>query len=180
MDCPRCGQPMEVRKTGDVEVDECSRCKGIWFDRDELRKAKDLADPDLNWMDLEIWKHKDQFHIASNPIKCPRCRIEMAAVNYGSTGVEVICCSKCEGTWLDGGVFERIITALEKELETKSAGGYMKSTLAEAKEILLGREGLRSEWKDLGTVMRLFEYRLFSEHPTLLNIIRAIQNLDPI
>ena len=46
---------------GPVEVEECERCKGVWFDKDELRQAKDITDSDLNWMDFEIWKHEDKF-----------------------------------------------------------------------------------------------------------------------
>ncbi len=44
-----------------LKIDVCSKCAGVWFDQDELRKAKDQTEPDLNWMDFEIWKHEDRF-----------------------------------------------------------------------------------------------------------------------
>jgi len=34
--CPRCGETMATRPVGDVAVDVCVRCQGVWFDLDEL------------------------------------------------------------------------------------------------------------------------------------------------
>lgn len=55
MDCPNCKIPLSNAKIGSVSLDECSRCRGIWFDKNELEEAKDEIDPDLRWMDLRIW-----------------------------------------------------------------------------------------------------------------------------
>ena len=41
MQCPKCNDKMEVEKIEDVEIDVCTKCAGVWFDQDELRKAKD-------------------------------------------------------------------------------------------------------------------------------------------
>jgi Zn-finger nucleic acid-binding protein len=180
MDCPRCKEPMTTRKLGDVEVDECLKCKGLWFDRDELRQAKDEVDHDLAWMDFDIWTHKDQFHIAPKTTKCPRCDMPMPAVNYGDTGVEICVCPNCRGAWLDGGQFEKIVTCLHEELESKTASDYVRESLAEAKEVFTGREGLASEWKDLGTVLRMFEYRFFVEHPKLFDAVRDLAKRMPL
>lgn len=180
MDCPRCNKPMTTRKIGDVEADECTTCKGIWFDRGELRQAKDEVDHDLSWMDFDIWKHKDEFRIAAKPTKCPRCGINMAGVNYGETGVEVCVCSKCQGTWLDGGEFDKIVACLHEELETKTASDYVHESLEEAKEVFTGKEGLASEWKDFTTVLRMFEYRFFVEHPKLFEAVRDLSKRMPL
>jgi Zn-finger nucleic acid-binding protein len=180
MDCPRCNEPMTTRKIGEVEVDECLECKGIWFDRGELRQAKDEIDHDLSWMDFDIWKHKDEFHIAAKPTRCPRCGINMAGVNYGKTGVEICVCSKCRGSWLDGGEFDKIVTCLHEELETKTASDYVRESLEEAKEVFTGREGLASEWKDFATVLRMFEYRFFVEHPKLFEAVRDLSKRMPL
>ncbi len=34
--CPRCARAMASRPVGDVAVDVCTNCHGVWFDRDEL------------------------------------------------------------------------------------------------------------------------------------------------
>jgi Zn-finger nucleic acid-binding protein len=179
MNCPRCKIAMKKRNIKDIKIDECPKCKGIWFDQGELRKAKDQTDPDLNWMDFEIWKHEDRFNLSAKPIQCPKCNIEMAAIQYGDTNVEIDYCSKCRGTWLDEGEFGKIIDALTDELGTKSVSDYIKSSLEEAKEIITGPEGLVSEWKDFITVLRMFEYRFFVENPKLLKAVKAIQEVSP-
>ena len=115
MDCPRCDGSMDVKKIENVEIDECPKCKGIWFDPDELRNAKDQTDPDLNWMDFEIWKHEDRFKFGKNPIKCPKCNAEMAAIQYDKTAVEIDYCTQCQGAWLDEDEFEKIYRQLQGE-----------------------------------------------------------------
>jgi hypothetical protein len=34
--CPKCGGDMATQKIGDIEVEKCSSCEGIFFDRGEL------------------------------------------------------------------------------------------------------------------------------------------------
>jgi Zn-finger nucleic acid-binding protein len=42
--CPRCKGTMRIKFIKDIEVDECSDCKGIWLDNGELGR---LGDKDL-------------------------------------------------------------------------------------------------------------------------------------
>lgn len=44
MECPNCSNQMqEINKYG-VEIDYCSRCKGVWLDRGEIEKITDSQD----------------------------------------------------------------------------------------------------------------------------------------
>ena len=45
---------MKPLKIGDVQIDECRQCRGIWFGKGELAEAKDEVDPDLRWLDFGI------------------------------------------------------------------------------------------------------------------------------
>ena len=180
MNCPHCRIALKEKKIGSVKVNVCSQCRGSWFDKGELRQAKDQADPDLNWMDFDLWKHEDRFHVDLKPLKCPRCEVEMMAVEYDRTGVEINPCPKCRGVWLQAGEFEKIIKALEEELDTKSTSDYIKASLAEAREILTGSESIVSEWRDFLTVMRMLEYRILVENPKLNRAIDSIQKGVPI
>jgi Zn-finger nucleic acid-binding protein len=38
--CPRCGGEMVTRNEGDVEVDSCTSCTGVWLDRGEETSLK--------------------------------------------------------------------------------------------------------------------------------------------
>ena len=179
MQCPRCNTEMRNSTIEAIEINECANCNGIWFDEDELRKAKDQTDADLRWMDFELWKYEDEFRVSPESAKCPKCGVGMAAIIYGETGIEVESCVKCRGLWLDGDEFGKIIEALTDELETKSAQEYVKASLEEAKEIFTGPENLISEWRDFLTVMRMLQYRMLIENPKVNDAILEIQKSLP-
>jgi hypothetical protein len=84
-------------------------------------------------------------------------------------------CPACRGTWLDKDEFKRIVDSLEKEVVTKSFPGYIQEAVKEGAEVLAGPEAFPSEWKDLATVLRLMQYRFFTEHPTLLTAVLSVQ-----
>jgi Zn-finger nucleic acid-binding protein len=180
MKCPRCEVDFDSKELGGLEVEECRSCGGTWFEEEELRKAKDEADPDLAWMDFEIWKHGDRFEVSMKPVRCPRCEIDMAAVEYGSTKIEVDFCLRCQSVWLDAGEFEKIVEALEEELVNKEVPEYIVASLREARQVLAGPETLASEWKDFRTVLRMLEYRILSSNPKVARALEAIQFGNPL
>lgn len=173
--CPNCKTELKSRKLGAVEIDECRTCRGTWYDRGELKQAKDLKDPDLNWMDFDIWKHEDQFTADPSDRKCPVCNKGMVAVAYGHTGVTVDFCKACSGTWLEKDEFMKIVEALESELESKSFGQYIIEAVKEGLRIIAGPDPIASEWKDFLTVLRLMQYRLLIENKTLQRTITSVQ-----
>jgi len=177
--CPRCKCDLKPKRLAQIDVDECASCQGIWFEQDELRQAKDATDPDLNWMDFEIWKHEDLFTTNRSAQSCPACELPMVTLNYGDTDIEIDYCPACRGTWLDNGEFQKIIASLEEELASKPLGDYTRESLKEAQELITGPESFISEWKDLMTVLRMMEYRLFVEKPKLLSIISSIGKSAP-
>lgn len=180
MNCPRCQIDFGTKKMAEIEIEECSRCGGTWLEEEELRKAKDQTDPDLVWMDFEIWQHSDRFKVTPAPLQCPRCEIEMAAVEYDTTKIEIDYCTRCQGVWLDAGELEKIIEALEEELINKDLPGYIAASLNEAREVLSGPETLASEWKDLRTVLRMLEYRVLSNNPAVARALETIQFGNPL
>jgi Zn-finger nucleic acid-binding protein len=163
-----------------VEIDECEKCKGSWFDADELRKLKDLTDKDLNWLDFNIWKHEDAFKDKSRNLPCPKCKSALVAIDYADTNVEIDYCPACKGTWLDAGEFNKIIEVLTDELLSTPFSEYIKASLEEAKEIIAGPEPLPSEWKDFLTVLRMMKYRLYAEKPKLLDTVTALYLANPL
>lgn len=179
MNCPKCNVDLTGKKVGSIDVDYCEKCDGVWFDSDELRNAKDETDPDLNWMDFEIWKHADKFRVKSSPVQCPACEISTAAIDYDSSNIEIDYCPNCKGIWLDKDEFTNIIAALTKELLTKSFPEYVSSSLEEAKELITGSESIISEWKDFSTVLRFMQYRMLIDNPNVEKAINNIQKTNP-
>lgn len=175
MNCPHCQTELETRSTNDIEIDECPSCQGIWFDADELRRTKDKSDPDLKWMDFEIWKHEDRFQVSEKARKCPKCSVVLAAVTYDDTGVEVDFCSDCRGVWLDAGELENIIDHLTDDLLNKGVSEYLRASLEEAKKLVTGPESFLSEWEDFAAVLRMLQYRLLGENPRLGRALAEFQ-----
>ncbi len=181
MKCPQCEDiTLESCELGHVQVEQCPSCKGIWFNRDELRQAKDEIDPDLAWLDFEIWQHPDHFEPVESPHQCPACEADMVGVSYGETNVKIDYCEHCQGTWLDNGEFEKIILSLEEELEKRTLTDYIKDSIREAVHIITGPESLADEWKDFSTVLRLLQYRIFVENPKLLNTVINVNRHNPL
>jgi Zn-finger nucleic acid-binding protein len=179
MDCPRCDQQLDCRTIDKLEVLECAGCGGAWFGEDELRRLKDRSDPDLSWLDFELWDNPDRFHVSMKPAACPSCERKMAAIDYGATGIEVDYCTTCNGVWLDSGEFEKIIGSLTEELLTKDLPGYVRASIQEAREIIAGPENPLSEWKDFLTVVRMLQYRILTENPKVSKALADLQAVDP-
>jgi Zn-finger nucleic acid-binding protein len=158
-----------------VPVLECPQGHGTWVNEDDLREAKDETEPDLTWLDFEIWQHEERFHVRPNGLLCPVDQVLMVTLEYEQTGVEIDYCTKCKGVWLDQGEFEEIIDALDEEILTKDMPDYIKASLHEARELVTGPEPRLSEWRDLMTVLRLFQYRALVEKPALKKALEVVQ-----
>jgi Zn-finger nucleic acid-binding protein len=163
-----------------VIVHECPQCKSIWFEDGQLREVKDIAEPDTNWMDFEIWKHKELFKHEPRNLGCPKCQENMVAVDYDNTSVIINYCPQCRGTWLEKGEFKQIIEALNTELANKPLSDYVKAGICEAVEIVTGPESFISEWKDFSTFFRMLQYRILVEHPDLRQTLLNIQKANPM
>lgn len=74
IECSKCGHGMEEVTYGDVTIDRCTNCGGLWFDTGEAEKLKD------KWMGHVLdtgspsegkkWDSVDD-------IACPRCGKDM-------------------------------------------------------------------------------------------------------
>lgn len=76
--CPKCHHGMEEVTHGEITIDRCTHCHGLWFDADEAHMLKNL--PDSHVVDhgdaKEGWKWDSRVDI-----DCPRCgkRMELAS-----------------------------------------------------------------------------------------------------
>jgi len=137
--CPKCGKDLKSKVLGTLEVDECESCKGVWLDRGELGEAEESVDPNLNWLDFEIWKHPEKFKSKETGLKCPSCATNTINFEYGHTGVEINYCPSCHGIWLEKDELPKIIESLEDEISKKTVSDYVHESIREAKEIVTGQ-----------------------------------------
>lgn len=103
MDCPKCGHLMEQVVYGDIEVDRCTLCKGLWFDLLEHEQLKaipgaesiDTGDPSVG----AIFNRDDR-------IDCPRCTGPMIRmVDPQQPHIWYESCGVCHGIFFDAGEF---------------------------------------------------------------------------
>ena len=155
-------------------MDFCPHCLGIWFEEDELRLAKDERDKSLRWLDIDLWKNKKDFEILLAPKLCPKCRLPLYEVNYGSSDIKVDLCNLCHGIWLDRGEFKKIIDYLKEKESYEALNNYLKNLSKQALEIFVGPENLRSEVLDFLAILKLLNYKIVSKHPLILEMISKL------
>ncbi len=96
-DCPKCPfSPMDEIDLGKIIVDECPRCKGRWYDFDEL--AQVVTNPDAFTAAIA----KGPLKPRQGEAKCPVCLEDMMNGGFGSELLRVDQCAG-HGFWLDEG-----------------------------------------------------------------------------
>ncbi len=165
MRCPNCGQELRASAREGISVGECPQCGGAWFDRGELRRARDSADEDLRWLDFDLLAGEENATGTPSDRECPKCGSRLQSRRYMESNVVVDVCPAEHGVWLDAGEFTRIIDYLENLLVTSSSQEYARSALEELKEVVTGPKDRVSEMRDFFAVVRLLRYRIGAEHP---------------
>lgn len=181
MKCPQCKVQLNQSKIGEITINECPSCRGMWFDHGQLDAVKDEVLPDIAWLDIDTWKGQAEFEAHRISIFCPKCRnIALITVKDQKSMTEISMCAQCKGTWLATGQFLNLINELLDEAKQKSAPEFVKISLQQAKEMLTRDDSIISEWHDLKTVLELLEHRIFIEHPKLESIIVGLQKSLPL
>ncbi len=105
MKCVKCEGQLHRVEVGDVDVDQCDGCAGIWFDAHELDRVLGQ-------------KRVDALHRLQAPRadldqrrgRCPRCRSGGDLVRVASLAapIHIDTCAICGGQWLDGGELDSL------------------------------------------------------------------------
>ena len=110
MKCPRCQSKLNKviipEQNLQIEVDQCSDCKGIWFDYGELQNIERVVEPVL-FEFRKIPGTNDQL----TALDCPFCDLHPRmdkAEHPRDKHVIMDICEHCSGIWLDGGELEAI------------------------------------------------------------------------
>ncbi len=172
MDCPIC-KNIELKQTiiNNIGVDYCSNCLGFWFEKEELRWAKDDKDENLRWLDIDLWEDEKKFKISKEIKLCPECRVPLYEVEYGDSGIKVDICNVCQGVWLDRGEFKNIIEWLKQKAHYEILNNYSKNLFQELTEVISGPETFQEEILDFLIVLKLLGYKLSVKEPNIAELI---------
>ncbi len=174
MECPNDKEQLEKVFSHRVEIDYCPKCSGMWFDKDELRQAKDDRDKQLNWVDFDLWRDKSKFKVSRGDKHCPVCRVGLTQVGYDDSKVKVDFCKMCEGIWLDRGEFKQIINYLKNKSDYEILHHYTKNLITELWEVFSGPEKFRSELEDFLMLTKLFNYKFVTQYPHLEDLVDSL------
>ncbi|MEH6590405.1 MAG: zf-TFIIB domain-containing protein [Halioglobus sp.] len=102
IECPKCRHGMEEITYGDVTIDRCTNCGGLWFDEDEADRLKN------KWMGDAL----DTGHAGEGKkwdtvedISCPRCGKDMhKSADPEQTHIWYEVCDE-HGMFMDAGEF---------------------------------------------------------------------------
>lgn len=174
MKCPIDKEDFEKAIFYGIEVDYCQKCLGLWLEEEELRLAKDTKDRGLRWLDIDLWKDRLKFKISKGERLCPACRLPLYEVRYGDSNIIIDICNLCHGVWLDRGEFKKISSYLKEKSDEEVLQNYAKDLTRQFWEVFVGPEGFREELHDFLAILKVLNYKFFTQHP---NIARLINNL---
>lgn len=105
MICPKCKDPLAPVRVSGVEVDQCTGCEGLWFDRHELREL--LNQESRTTRTLQKGLDTERLDVLTGP--CPRDSQPLVSTQGSfKAGVTIDFCKQCFGIWLDAGEFRRL------------------------------------------------------------------------
>ena len=95
---------MEKVKVGQLVVDHCARCGGMWFDPYELEEAV-RQKPAADVIDYGAAEHEYEWNVhRASDLLCPRDQTTLLAVpDARQPHVEIDVCPACGGVLLDAG-----------------------------------------------------------------------------
>ena len=106
MECPKCNSNMKELRVdtlhGIVVIDQCEKCKGLWFDPGEAEQLKgDWMSDFVDSGDPKVGKSNDEIR----DVNCPRCSKPMKTIkDPKQKHIEYEACGD-HGIFMDAGEF---------------------------------------------------------------------------
>ena len=118
MQCPSCSGALQETsfpgklvgpdgRTGEVTMDKCGECGGMWFDEAEIEETMGARTPLATLANLE--------GVPGNRT-CPRCQVALDVLTIFDTEVDT--CGQCAGVWLDPGELKTLYAAYKENHQT--------------------------------------------------------------
>lgn len=104
--CPKCEGNLEKVIYEETEIDQCPRCRGIWFDSLEAELLKNLKGSEN--IDSGTFQKENPSESLQKRVNCPRCQVPMLKIlDFDEYPLWYETCLECHGLWLDAGEFQQ-------------------------------------------------------------------------
>jgi hypothetical protein len=139
MKCPDDSTSLQRQNyEGDVQVDGCPECGGIWLDHGELEAIEDRRENDYRAELKTIPNYFDKSYAmalarSEGTYMCPRCERAMEKREYAfCSQVMIDVCPQCRGVWLHDDELSELEVFFERNrLETAEIRkGFLASLLS--------------------------------------------------
>ena len=165
--CPRCKEVLARFKVFDVDLDQCPKCQGIWFDQRELDTIKSNMDDDVRWKDFDLKSYAERAHFKHTRMPCPACGRALCELRFDTSRIELEFCAKCGGVWADRGKLVPVLNHMRRQVALEPLKQVEKETLHQFLEIFIGKKGPWEEVKDFAAAWRLLALKFLIDHPDL-------------
>ena len=116
MKCPNCSNDLTSEEYKGIQVNNCSKCGGMWFDGKEVDQLEDTV------FSQDDFKNSMITNVRESEKTCPKCEKKLRTFNYRWENLELEYCAKGDGFWVDKNEEKRITEIMEKfanDLERK-------------------------------------------------------------
>ena len=124
--CVKCTSILDKSMVGDVEVDLCPSCGGLWLDSGELEKIGSGSADDVQKLRSALVGSEAPDPPSDTTTPCVACDGKLREMKLGAVTIEF--CGSCNGIFLDKGELDQAIAAVGKNMTVKqvlAAAGRM-------------------------------------------------------
>jgi Zn-finger nucleic acid-binding protein len=107
--CVKCTSVLDKSRVGEIEVDVCPSCGGLWLDKGEIERIGTASNPDVDSLRKELTGGA-QAGLSDTLTACPSCPGKLREVRLGRVMVDV--CVSCGGMFLDRGELDSALAAV--------------------------------------------------------------------
>jgi Zn-finger nucleic acid-binding protein len=127
--CPKCDVQLLILRLGEVEVDFCHECSGLWLDAGELEMLTRHSR-----VDEPLAKALQQRGVASREKHlCPRCDRPLREIVITAPNVQALTLDRCprgHGLWFDADELRHLLTMFPNNAATQGATRHLNEIFA--------------------------------------------------
>ena len=109
--CVKCTSVLDKARVGDVEVDLCPSCGGLWLDHGEIERIGRGKPGDVDNLRQALTGSTTPDPASETTNSCPACPGQLKEVVLGPVHVDY--CVKCHGVFLDKGELDQAVGAVK-------------------------------------------------------------------